>query len=179
MVRQIFDFTVRMLRCPAVVLIGIVTASAFSVVAALVAEVVFGLEPCILCIYQRGPFVTAIFIGSIGLYYHFVKKNPVMVRWVSLIAGLNFLTNANIALYHSGVEQKWWRSAVEGCAVPNFGDEPQNILENILSAPTARCDEISWADPVFGLTMANYNVVWCLGLFAVCVISFVLQGRKG
>src|SRR5690606_22429449 len=94
------------------------------------------------------------------------------------LCGLTFLINSAIAFYHSGVEQKWWRSAVEGCAVPRLGDNPQSLLENILSAPTARCDEIPWADPILGLSMANYNVVLCLGMAALCLISALLIRHK-
>lgn len=134
--------------------------------AALFSEVALGLEPCVLCIYQRIPFAVVVVLGVIGAVW---RDRRGLVIGLTGVSGLAFLINSGIAFYHTGVEQKWWVSAVEGCAVPSFGDTPQSILENILSAPTARCDEIPWVDPVLGLSMANYNVVLCLGLGVVLI----------
>ena len=174
--KTLIDFITRLLGCPVVVFGGLIAVSAFSLIAALIAEVVFGLEPCILCVYQRGPFVAGILLGIIGLF--FWRKNTRATNAILLLCALNFLINSAIAFYHSGVELKWWRSIVEGCAVPSLEENPQSILENILSAPSARCDEIPWADPILGLSMANYNVLLCFGLFIVCAWSFALLRQR-
>lgn len=170
----------KLLSCHFAVLSGIAGISAFALTSALTAEVALGLEPCILCIYQRIPFVLALLVSLSGMAFLKMKKDnkaPVAIGIIGLCA-LLFLVNSGIALYHSGVELHWWKSAVEGCAVPHFGDNPQSILENILSAPTARCDQIPWADPLFGLSMANYNVMLCFGLFVVCLLSvFRIKNR--
>lgn len=134
-----------------------------------------------LCIYQRIPFLLALLFSVAGLILCKVKKDKKKSCALAGLMAANalvFLINSGIATYHSGVERHWWKSAVEGCAVPYLGDEPQTILENILSAPTARCDEIPWADPLFGLSMANYNVALCLGLFAVCALGTYCIKRR-
>lgn len=155
------------LSCPVAVLAGMATISLFSLLAALGSEVFLGLEPCILCIYQRWPYVAVIVLGIIGLV---IKK---YARAMVGLSGIAFLINSGIAVYHTGVEQKWWASAFEGCLIPDFGsDEPQSLLDNILSAPSARCDEIPWQDPLIGLSMANYNAILCFGLFVICAVSF-------
>lgn len=165
------------LKCPVLVLSGAVAVSIFALAAAFGAEAFLGLEPCILCIYQRWPFAIVAAVGGIALIR---RKRPCAVSAALSVSALAFLINSTIAFYHTGIEQKWWASALEGCAVPNFGGAPQSILENIMSAPTGRCDEPSWFDPIFGLTMANYNVVLCLGLAAVCAISLYLRyAQKG
>ena len=164
------------LRCPFAVLLGVMLISIFSLLAALGSEVFLGLEPCILCVYQRWPYAAVIALGLIGLA---MKQHPFVPRIMIGLSGLAFLINSGIALYHTGVEQKWWASAFEGCLVPSFSNEPQSILENIMSAPTARCDEIPWQDPLLGLSMANYNVLLCLGLAIVCFASLVLRNQHG
>jgi disulfide bond formation protein DsbB len=161
----------KLLSCPVAVLAGITAISVFSLLAALGSEVFLGLEPCILCVYQRFPYLAVIVFGTIGLAF---RNRPKLPNLMIGLSGITFLVNSGIAFYHTGVEQKWWKSAVEGCAVPRFDDgEPQSILENILSAPTANCAEIPWQDPILGLSMANYNVLLCFGLFAICAFSFV------
>jgi disulfide bond formation protein DsbB len=153
-------------------LIGICTAA---LLAAFFAEVYLGLEPCRLCIYQRWPFFITAVLGVLGLYF---QSNSKIVTGALALSGMTLLINSGIALYHSGVERHWWASAVDGCAVPLMGGEKQSILENIMSAPTGRCDEIPWADPLFGLSMANYNVVLCLGLAVICVLSLLRKATK-
>ncbi len=168
------NFILKALSCPPLVLTGLVILSVFALLAAFASEAFLGLEPCILCIYQRWPYAIVAFIGLIALGVR--RRVPALARLSVGLSGLVFLANSAIALYHTGVEQKWWASEVEGCAVPDFSDEPQSILQNIMSAPTGNCAEIPWSDPLIGLSMANYNVALCFGLFALCMVSFALSG---
>ena len=170
--------TCRFLSSPAAVLGMVVVVSLIALGTALTAEVAYGLEPCVFCIYQRIPFIVAIALGLTGLIY---RKRGKIARGFIFLSGLTFLTNAGIAFFHSGIERKWWRSPFESCAA-DFGtvtDDPGSLLENILSAPTAPCETIAWADPVLGLSMANYNVLLCAGLFAVCIAAMLMQCPKG
>lgn len=152
------------------VLIVLTVFSITALAMAFASEAFLGLEPCILCIYQRWPYAVVTLFGVIGL------AMPILRRPIIALNGLAFLANSAIAVYHTGVEQKWWHSAIEACGVPpGFLDaEPQSILENIMSAPTANCAEIPWTDPLLGLSMANYNALICFALFMICVVSFVM-----
>ena len=145
---------------------GIALVSAGALTAALTAQYVFGLEPCILCLYQRAPFVIALVLAVIGLAFFRQKSAPVVA-----LCALAFAANAVIAFYHVGVEQHWWKSFLEGCAVPDLGSDPAALLDNIMNAPAVRCDEIAWKDPVFGQSMAFYNVILCAGLALTFGIS--------
>lgn len=166
----------KILCCPVATLLGVTALSFLALTAAFASEAFLGLEPCIMCIYQRWPYALIILLGIIGLFGRKVKSLPQVMLGLS---GIAFLVNSGLAFYHTGIERKWWESAVEGCTVPNFGEaEPQSILENIMSAPTASCTEIPWQDPLIGLSMANYNVILCFGLFVICMISVFLSSKK-
>lgn len=166
-------FIKKLLACPVAVFGGIAGISVFALAAALYSEVALGLEPCQLCIYQRVPFLIGAVLGIVGL---FLRRKPAAVNMLLGLIGVNFLINSGIAFYHTGVELKWWASKVEGCSVPNFSDtSAQSILENIMSAPTGNCAEIPWQDPIIGLSMANYNVLLCLGVFGACVLAIVMR----
>lgn len=160
------------------IFMAVVFLSIFSLAAAMSSEVFLGLEPCVLCIYQRWPFAIGAALGTIGF---FVRKKIRAAQAVLCVMALNFFVNSGIAFYHTGVEQKWWASQVEGCAVPLF-DTPdtsgQSILENLMSTPVADCSKIPWQDPVLGLSMANYNVMLCFGIAVVCFICAALQKSK-
>jgi len=151
-------------------------AAAFSFTAlaiALVAEHAFGLAPCPLCLYQRAPFAIAVVIGFAGAMAGRLQKAA------AAILALLFLANAGLAFYHSGVERQWWASWLEGCAVPMpSGQSPDELLASIQNTPPARCDQIPWADPVLGLSMANYNVALNLFLFLQVSCALLARGRK-
>lgn len=159
------------------IFLAIVGVCIFSLAAAMSSEVFLGLEPCVLCIYQRWPFAIGVALGTIGFL---MRKKIRAVQAILSVMALNFFVNSGIALYHTGVEQKWWASKVEGCAVPLF-DAPdtsrQSLLENLMSTPIADCSKIPWQDPIFGLSMANYNVILCFGIAVICLICAALQKR--
>ncbi|MCB1591482.1 MAG: disulfide bond formation protein B [Alphaproteobacteria bacterium] len=136
----------------------------FSLAMAFTAEGFFGLEPCRLCVTQRYPFAIGAVLSLIGLII--VKRGRRAHAGLFGLLSLNFLTNSGIAFYHTGVERHWWPSD-ELCKLPPMS-EGTSFLENIMSAPMGRCDEIPWADPLLGLSMANYNVLLCLGLSVLC-----------
>ena len=162
--------TKQLLSNPELVFPAMVGISAFSLAAAFTAEYGFGLEPCILCLYQRIPFLIAILLGFVGWA---MRSSRLSNLWHLGFLSLVFAANAILAFYHAGVEQHWWVSFLEGCAVPEISTDPDEMLQIIMAAPTVRCDEIPWADPILGLSMAAYNALLCLGLSILCGLSFV------
>lgn len=174
----------RILSCPFFVCAGIAGVSAFSLASALTAQYVFGLEPCILCLYQRGPFVLTTIFGLLGLFLARKGRTGAVSGLVGASAAA-FAVNAGIASYHSGVERHWWRSAFEACRIGDFSaNDAQGLLEKIMQTPSVPCDSIPWADPLLGLSMANYNAVMCTGLALGCalcawLISKAKSSRSG
>jgi len=151
--------------------------SALALVMAFIAEYVFGLLPCILCLYQRIPYAVAIGLGLVGLMVAGKCSKAAPVLFAML--GLTFLVNSVIAFYHTGVERGWWPSHLEGCTVPELQGNISDVLAQIQATKDAvRCDEIPWADPILGLSMANYNVLMCLGLAVVSFLSAIIIYRK-
>lgn len=137
---------------------------------ALLSQYKFGLEPCILCIFQRYPYGIVIALGVIGFISSFKCRKGVSM--IMGLIGLTFLANSVIAFYHTGVELHWWKSFLEGCAVPELIGDMDQIIADIQSRTKAvRCDEIPWSDPILDLSMANYNIIFCLGLGVIAFIS--------
>lgn len=135
---------------------------------AYIAQYGFELHPCVLCLYQRVPFWSIIGLGVIGALWNKYPR-----AFLGMISAL-FAANTVIAFYHTGVEQKWWRSFLEGCSTPDLSGSIDDLMARINAAPVTTCDAIPWADPVFGLSMANWNVPFCgvLALLAAyCAIK--------
>lgn len=155
---------------------GTVALLSFSALAAaFLSEAFLGLEPCILCIYQRYPYAIALFLGLLGLA---LRKKLKAVAAILALCGITFLINSGIALYHSGVELHWWESFSESCTIFQFDTKKQSVLDNILSTPLGHCDQIAWKDPILGLSMANHNIAVCLLLALFCAMASFLAFRK-
>lgn len=134
-------------------------ASVLALAAAYTAEYGFGLKPCILCLYQRIPFAVVVLLGLIG-YFTSARYRRVMLG----LCGISFLIGAGIAFFHSGVELHWWRGT-DACTTTLDTSSVEAIRAQIMGAQAARCDEIPWS--LFGLSMANYNVLMSLVLAGI------------
>ena len=134
----------------------IFTLSLGALASAYTAQYVFGLEPCILCLWQRAPFAAAAVLGIMGMG---IRPG----KWLALIvalAGAVFLSGAGIAAYHVGVERHWWVSGCTGRPALDIGI--QDLKAMLLKKPPKPCDQDIWT--VFGLSMAAYNVAFSLAL---------------
>lgn len=139
--------------------VALVAAAALA--SAYTAQYGFGLEPCILCLYQRIPFYGAILLGLLAMV-------PWLGRsWRAVLlgmAGVGLLINSGIAVFHVGVEQHWW-AGTEACSGGAAATAQLTIeqLQELMSRPAQpRCDQPPWS--FHGITMAMLNVPFSLGL---------------
>jgi len=147
----------------------ILAASAAALAFAFTAQYGFGLEPCVLCLYQRWPFAIAVLLGGLGLALAATGRSP---AWVLALAGAVFLANAGLAFYHVGVEQHWWQGTAECTAEIGRARSLAELKAQVLAAPLVRCDEVAWS--LFGLSMAAWNVALSA---ALALFSLVAAGR--
>jgi disulfide bond formation protein DsbB len=77
------------------------------------------------------------------------------------------LFNSGLALFHAGVEWKWWPGPQE-CSGP-LGDLTAggDLLSQLHNVSVVRCDEAAWRDPFGLLSLAGYNVLISLALAAI------------
>ncbi len=130
---------------------------------ALASQYLGGLQPCVLCVYQRLPYAAVIMIAGAALVL------PTGPRAVALaLAGLALLTGTGIAVFHVGVEQHWWQGTAE-CGSAGAADSLEALRAQVLSAPVARCDEVPWS--LFGISMAGYNALVSLGLGIASLVA--------
>ena len=129
--------------------------SALLLAAALFFEMVMGMAPCTLCIWQRWPHAAAVALGVLAWV---APVLPVILAGAAAAA-----TSGVIGIYHTGVERGWFDGPA-ACA--GGGDisrlSAEELLDRILAAPVVRCDEVPWE--MLGLSMASWNVVASFGL---------------
>lgn len=121
-----------------------------------------GYSPCSLCLRQREVYWGAIGVGVAGLVLIRLWKNPYLPRAVCLLLGVAFFAGAGVAIYHAGVEWKFWPgpNACSSLGGP-VGDLNDALNRRIIAVP---CDEAAWRDPVTGLSMAGWNAIISLKL---------------
>ena len=128
--------------------------------AALIAQYVFGLLPCVLCLYQRVPFAVAAVLAAVALFPALPARLPAALIGLAAVA---FAVNVGIAAFHVGVEQHWW-PGLAACTGGSGAAQTVEDLKALLAhaVPPPACDNIPWA--LFGVSMAGYNVLWSLAL---------------
>lgn len=134
----------------------------FTLGTAFVAQYGFGLAPCELCLWQRWPYAAAILfaLGALAM----PKLRPVLLA----LAGFSILVSGGIAVFHVGVEEKWWQglASCSGAPTPN---SIEALRAQLMAAPVVRCDEAAFR--FIGLSMAGWNVIWSLALGLVALVA--------
>ncbi|MBT4045678.1 MAG: disulfide bond formation protein B [Rhodospirillaceae bacterium] len=152
------------LFAPKWALILVPLAAVTALALAFIGQYGFDLYPCVLCIYQRWPFV--IVAGLCLLAANPAMRTGKAARWILLLCAGVLAVNAAIAVYHVGVEQHWWAGS-EACVGKTGATQTlAQLRAQIMSAPVTRCDEIAFS--LFGVSMAGYNVLFSfvLALYA-------------
>lgn len=151
------------------VALGALFLSVAALASALTAEHVFGLRPCELCLLQRKPFMVAAIVAAIALLPALAGFRRALIAGLALM----FLTNSGFAIYHVGVERKWWAST---CAPTESGPLDVTNLAAAMNNPVeVRCDQPAWEWN--GITMAGLNVVFSGGL-GLIALGFAARRRN-
>jgi disulfide bond formation protein DsbB len=148
----------------------LIAVGVISLGAAFGSQYLGGLQPCILCIYQRYPYGVVIALGLLALL---LRRRPKLVGGLMLLAAIALFVDAGIAAFHVGVEQHWWRGTNECSNLidPNLSIE--ELKKALLEQPVVACDEVAWS--LFGISMAGYNFLYAsmAGIIAT-VLAFRL-----
>jgi disulfide bond formation protein DsbB len=154
------------LSAPRTSALFLLAASAGSLLAAFFFQYVVGLQPCILCIWQRWPYAVVIVLTILALTA--ASQVPKLRAALLALCGVALLFGGGVAVFHVGVEQHWW-TGTPGCGVTATADSIEALRAQIMAAPVVRCDQVAWS--LFGISMAGYNILISLALAAVAFLS--------
>jgi disulfide bond formation protein DsbB len=146
-------------------LIFLLLASIFALLFAYISQYIFGLEPCILCLHQRKPFFAVIILTLLALTIPRLKTRQ---KLFAQVAVLLILINSFIALYHSGVEKKFFQGPAICSADNKVPDNIEELKQVLSSIKVTRCDQPQFV--FMNLSMAAWNVVYCLFLVIASLI---------
>ena len=126
------------------------------------------MAPCKMCYWQRYPHAAAVGIGALALI-----AGGSVLPWLGALAAL---ATAGVGFYHTGVERGFWEGPSTCTSGPIENLTPDQLMEQIMSAPLVRCDEVPWE--MFTLSMASWNAIASLGLAALWIAA-ANHARKG
>ena len=140
--------------------------SIFSLLIALFIEFFLGYAPCKLCIYQRIPYLIAIFITFLGISYY---KNLIWLYMLLIIFFSSFILSG----YHFGIEQEIF-SEFSGCTANSINITDKNELLKLLNSEVNSCKNVDFR--ILGLSLATINFLLSFLIFVL--ILKVIKNEK-
>jgi len=148
---------------------GLVLALSAAIVGtALISQHWGGLEPCILCYYQRYPWYAAIGLMIAALA---VPRWRAALLW---LAAALLVLDVGIAAYHVGVERKIFEGPASCASGTITGQTLDALRAQLAGKKVVRCDQPAWT--LFGVSMAGYNLLAAGG---VALIAAWLARKQG
>ena len=119
---------------------------------ALYIEYILGYEACNLCLYQRIPFLVAIFVSFIGYNY---SKNDKILILIIIIFSISFF----ISGYHYGIENNIF-DEFSGCVNNSLNITNKAELLKSLNNNIPSCKDVIFK--LFGISLAGINFLLSL-----------------
>lgn len=140
--------------------------SLLALIFAFYVELAIGLKPCILCLYQRIPYVI-ILIAS--LYYIIAKKYHKKIIFFIIIS---LAAEVSLAFYHVGIERNIFEPTTNCKSDANLDNLPeQELLNQILKTTIPNCNVPTYLIPI--LSMAEMNL-----FFSISILILTLRKKN-
>ena len=150
-------------------LLGLGSASCLA--AAFWFEFAEGLEPCLLCIYQRWAHGVTLALAAVCVVFIARRFAPAMLACLALA----FLAGAAIAVWHVMVEWQW--VAFGACSADlSSATTVEDLQAALESTDVVRCDEVPWS--FAGVSMAGLNAIVSLAMAAAALLGCLAARRN-
>ena len=142
--------------------------SIFSVLMAIYIEYIIGAKPCKLCLYQRIPYIFAIFLSFFA--YNYLNKNI----WIYLII-INFILSFMLSGYHVGIEKNIFKE-FSGCTAENLDIIDKEQLLKALDSIIPNCKDVTFT--IIGLSLATINAIISITIVVISCIILKYEKNK-
>tara|TARA_B100001250_G_C19519986_1_gene665571 strand:+ start:112 stop:588 length:477 start_codon:yes stop_codon:yes gene_type:complete len=128
-------------------------------------EYVLGYKPCKLCLYQRVPYIIAIFISFVG--YNYFKNNQILILIVII-----FTISVFISGYHYGIENNIFEE-FSGCTSNSLEIIDKIELLKSLNNNITSCKDVNFK--FFGISLAGFNLLLSLLIVVYSIRTLVYE----
>ena len=138
--------------------------SIIAVLSAVYIETILGYLPCKLCIYQRVPFLLAIFICFLG--YNYFKSDRVLTALI-----ITFTISTALAGYHFGIENSIFKEYA-GCTNTNMEiTNKEKIIETL--GMVKNCKDVEFT--IFGVSLSGLNFLTSLLIVLISLRALIYE----
>ena len=124
--------------------------SFIAILSALIAEFVFELYPCSMCLKQRHPYYFIIILFVLfKLLRHFKKIWFFLSIQIAIIYGLFY------SIWHVGIEHKILKGPASCASDINLADSVSDLKQQIMNKPIINCEDVIWS--FYGISAATIN----------------------
>ena len=140
--------------------------SLISIIAALYIEYILQYEPCKLCIYQRLPYIAAIFISIVGFNYSTNDK-------ILIITIMVFAISVIISGYHFGIENNLIQE-ISSCTNNSLDvSNKSKLLESLNKSMPVDCKDATFK--ILGISLAAINTILSILIVIFSIRTLVYE----
>ena len=140
--------------------------SLISIISALYIEYILQYEPCKLCIYQRLPYIAAIFISIVGFNYSTNDK-------ILIITIMVFAISAIISGYHFGIENNLIQE-ISSCTNNSLDvSNKSKLLESLNKSMPVDCKDATFK--ILGISLAAINTILSILIVIFSIRTLVYE----
>ena len=138
----------------------LIIISVIAITSALIAEYIFNLQPCELCLKQRHPYYLIVVVSLIIFFIPVFQK-----LFLYILIQLGTIYGIFYSVWHVGVENKLLKGPSGCTAGLSNSSSTADLKEQILSKQVISCDEVVWS--LFGISAASLNTMILLFIFVI------------
>ena len=138
----------------------LIVISLIAILSALIAEYVYGLQPCELCLKQRHPYYLIIVIV---LLIFFIPNLYKLIMYA--LVQLGTIYGIFYSVWHVGVENKLFKGPAGCSSGLSKSSNTADLKEQIFNKQVISCDEVVWS--FFGISAASLNTIVLLFIFVI------------
>ncbi len=135
--------------------------SLISTISALYIEYILQYQPCKLCIYQRLPYLAAIFVTFIGFNYS--SNDQILIVTIMI-----FTLNAILSGYHFGIENGIFDEFSACTSGSSDILNKSKLLESLNKSMPVNCKDATFK--ILGISLAAINTI-----FSILIVIFSIR----
>ena len=144
----------------------ILLISLASIFSALYIEYILQYKPCKLCVYQRLPYVVAIFVSFIG--HNYSKNDNILILLIII-----FVLSSIIAGYHFGIENNFINEIVSCSNKSTEISDKSQLLETLNKTIPIDCKDATFK--ILGVSLAAINTILSILIIIISIKTLVYE----
>ena len=144
----------------------ILLISLISIISALYIEYILQYKPCKLCIYQRLPYIAAVFVSFVGYYYSANDK-------ILIITIMIFAISSIISGYHFGIENNLIKE-ISSCTNNSLDiSSKSKLLDSLSKSMPLDCKDATFK--ILGFSLAAINTILSILIVIFSIRTLVYE----